>query len=164
VFEKTKELTTQEQREKYSKAAIEKVIKRVAGHKAEHLNGTYDCKKSSPIKFKSSWELAAMMWWDSCEEVLSYQYEPEIFRLKDGRRAIPDFKVEYVNGIVKIFEIKPTQIQQLESVKEKLNLVKEALNSFGISYELLGDKEIKLMIKDLGENFKNEIERHKSGK
>jgi len=164
MFGKTKDLMTQEQREKYSKAAIERVISGVSGYKTGHLNGTYDCKKSSSVKFKSSWELAAMMWWDDCEEVVSYQYEPEIVRLKDGRRAIPDFKVEYVNGAVKIFEIKPTQIQQLESVKEKLNLVKEALNSFGISYELLGDKEIKLMIKDLGENFKNEIERYKSGK
>ena len=155
---------SQEQREKYSKAAIERVIRGVSGYKTGHLNGTYHCKKSQPIKFKSSWELAAMMWWDNCEEVVSYHYEPQVITLKDGRRAIPDFRVEYSNGIIKIFEIKPTQIQQLESVKEKLNLIKETMSSSGISYELLGDKEIKLMIKDLGEDFKNEVKRHKSGK
>ena len=137
-------------------------MKGVSGYKTGHLTGVYDSKKcSKQIKFKSSWELAAMMWWDKRDDIISYDYEPQVLELPDGRRAIPDFRINNSNGDTKIVEIKPTQIQNLKSVKEKLNVIKETLNKVGVEYELLGDHEIKLMIKNLGEVFKNEVKRHK---
>jgi len=161
MFGRTNDLLTKEQRERYSKAAIQRVLKGQSGYKIGHLTGTYHTKKAGLIRFKSSWELAAMMWWDKCENIRSYQYEPQIFNLSDGRRSIPDFKIEYVDGTTMFLEIKPSSIQLLTSVKEKLSLTRESVNSFGFSYELLGDQEIKLMIKELGEEFKNEVQRHK---
>lgn len=162
MFGHTKDLHTPEQRERYSRAAVERILKGVSGYKTSHLTGIYDSKKcSKQVKFKSSWELAAMMWWDYCDDISSYDYEPQVVELPDGRRAIPDFRTNYTNGDTKIVEIKPTQIQKLKSVKEKLSLVKETLNNSGVEYELLGDREIKLMIKNLGEIFENEVKRHK---
>lgn len=162
MFGHTKDLLTLEQRERYSKAAVERILKGVSGYKTGHLTGVYDSKKcSKQIKFKSSWELAAMMWWDKHDDIISYDYEPQVLELPDGRRAIPDFRINYSNGDTKIVEIKPTQIQNLKSVKEKLSVIKETLNKIGVEYELLGDHEIKSMIKNLGEIFKNEVKRHK---
>lgn len=163
MFGRTKDLLTFEQRERYSKAAIERVLRGVSGYKSGHLNGIYESKKcSKKIRFKSSWELAAMMWWDNCTAVDSYDYEPQVVELPDGRRAIPDFRVKYSDGTTKMFEIKPTKIQNLKSVKEKLDIVKQTLQNSGVNYELLGDVEIKSMIRELGEIFQNEIERHKN--
>lgn len=163
MYGHTKDLLTPEQRERYSNAAIERVLRGVSGYKTGHLIGSYESKKADKIiRFKSSWELAAMMWWDRCESVFSYDYEPQIVELKDGRRSIPDFRVTYTDGTTKIFEIKPSSIQNLESVSEKLKLTKDSLHKSGMNYELLGDFEIKLMIKELGEDFKNEVQRHKN--
>ena len=163
MYGHTKDLLTPQQRERYSKAAIERVLRGVSGYKTRHLNGIYESKKcGKEIKFKSSWELAAMMWWDNCTNVDSYDYEPQVVELPDGRRAIPDFRVKYSDGTIKIFEIKPTKIQNLKSVKEKLDIVKQTPQNSGLKYELLGDIEIKSMITELGEAFQNEIKRHKN--
>lgn len=161
----TSDTLTSEKRRHFSEAAIKRVLDGVSGFKTGHVTGVYQSIKSSmPIRFKSSWELAAMMWWDLDSTVLHYAYEPEIIELADGRRAIPDFWVNYVNNHSEFIEIKPTLIQRLPAVSEKLRLVYEALESKGITYRLMGDDQIKPMIIKLGKAYIDAIDGYKSGK
>ncbi len=160
----TSDTLTVEQRRRYSEAAMKRVLAGVSGYKTGHLTGTYiGIKAVSPVKFKSSWELAAMMWWDRYAQVKHYEYEPRVVELVDGRRALPDFRVTYVNGTAEYFEVKPTSIQSLVSVKEKLDLVRRALELEGQQYTLLGDVEIKFMMKEVGSEFNDAIKCYQSG-
>lgn len=157
----TSDTLTPEKRRKFSEAAIKRVLAGVSGYKTGHVTGIYECKKSnSPVHFKSSWELAAMMWWDTQDAIKSYEYEPLILQLSDGRAAIPDFRVIYVDGITKFFEIKPTAIQQLESVKTKLNMIRDELCIKGFEYVLLGNAEIRTMIVEVGDKFNDALKRY----
>ena len=159
----TADTLTPEKRRHFSEAAIRRVLAGQSGYKTGHVTGTYDAAKSMPVRFKSSWELAAMMWWDLQSFIDTYEYEPEIIILSDGRRAIPDFLLHHHDGSNEFVEIKPTQIQQLPSVHEKLCLVREALKSKGYTYRLMGDDVIKPMIAILGEAYVNAINGYKSG-
>jgi len=160
----TSETLTPEKRKHFSEAAIKRVLAGVSGYKTGHVTGTYECKKSyKNVKFKSSWELAAMMFWDIDVNITSYSYEPEIIEIDDFRRAIPDFLVDYVDGRQEMIEIKPTAIQELPNVKERLNKVKEKIEQRNITYKLLGNKEISQIIKSLGKEFDDAIKRYKSG-
>lgn len=152
-----------EKRRNFSLAAIDRILKGVSGYKTGHLTGTYVCKKCvNSVRFKSSWELIAMMWWDDNPDIISYEYEPDIIKLDENRRAIPDFKVTPKFGKQYFIEIKPTAIQELESVKEKLQLVKQKLNSMGYEYVLFGDVEIEKCKTDLGGKLQDEINSYKN--
>ena|SRR3990167_1716735 len=156
---------TPEKRKHFSEAAIKRVLAGQSGYKTGHVTGVYHAiKSSSPVKFKSSWELAAMMYWDLDTSVKSYEYEPSIVELSDGRRAVPDFLLCWVDDRKEFIEIKPTQIQRLPSVSEKLRLVSEAIESQGFTYRLLGDDVIKPMIVRLGKAYVDEVDNYKNRK
>lgn len=155
-------ITTDEQRNRHSEAAIKRVLSGVSGYKTNHITGEYVSKKMNMMfRFKSSWELAVMMQLDADANVINYVYEPDVILLKDGRRAIPDFFVTDVEKSYYI-EVKPTSIQKLESVKEKLLLVEEALNDLGFNYVLYGDSEIKEIKLKLGLEYENEDKNYQS--
>jgi hypothetical protein len=153
-----------EKRRNFSEAAIKRVLLGQSGYKTGHVTGVYTSQKCSvPVKFKSSWELAAMMWWDCQDEVLSYEYEPIVVTLVDQRRAIPDFLVKY-RTCGELIEIKPTSIQILPTVRDKLVMVNEAVTSLGYVYRLLGDDTIHQMIEELGDKYTNAVNVYKSRK
>lgn len=157
-------VTTPEQRKRYSLAAIKRIMLGVSGYKTGHVTGIYSGKKSdNDVRFKSSWELAAMMSWDEDSTVVSYEYEPEFMELPDGRHAVPDFFLKYRDGTSTYIEIKPTAIQQIQSVAEKLDAVRLVLAQRGYSYTLLGNNDINHMIVGLGDEFKNAVECYKRG-
>lgn len=158
----TSETFTPEKRYKFSIAAINRIKSGVIGYKTGHITGVYNCKKSTSVRFKSSWELLAMMWWDNNSDIRSYEYEPISVTLLDGKRSIPDFKVLYVDDTCKFFEIKPTLIQQIENIKLKLDLTRRAINELGYEYVLIGDNEIKNMKSDLGEEFETTLMQYKN--
>lgn len=163
MFGHTPDMLTVEQRSNYSKAAIKRVLDGVSGYNTGHLTGIYNgLKTKTPVRFKSSWELAAMMWWDKSDEILSYSYEPDVICLDDGRRAIPDFFVNFINGDSLYYEIKPSAMQEVPLVAERLEKTKIKIESLGKKYVMIGDKEISLFKKELGESFKIEVERHKN--
>ena len=150
------ETFSQEKRENFSRAAIKRILGGVSGYKTGHLTGIYESKKSTnPIRFKSSWELIAILWFEQDDKIISFEYEPMIVMLSTGRRTIPDFKVKYLDGNEEIIEIKPTVIQQLPEVAKKLELTQVVLSSLGLKYVILGNLEIEKMKYELGEKFEN---------
>lgn len=161
-FGYTKDVISAEKRANFSRAAIERILRGVAGYKTGHLSGYYD-GKFGRVRFKSSWELAAMMYWDACDDVLMYTYEPTVLVLADGRHALPNFYIvfrdEKLSGF---YEIKPTPIQELDEVKTKLDLVRSALAEKNFQYFLLGNKEIDKMKKELGDAFTNAVHEYKN--
>lgn len=162
-FGNTRENLTVEKRDNFSKAAVQRILNGSSGYFRCRLTGYFEGKKStSPVRFKSSWELAIMMLWEQQENIIRYEYEPCIIKLSDGRRSVPDFRVTYNSGMSEFVEVKPTQIQQLQSVKEKLDLTKDAIEQSGERYVLFGDSVVKAAIKTLGEKFDIEVERHKN--
>jgi len=159
----TSDTLTPEKRKHFSEAAVNRILSGVSGYKTGHLNGEFIGEKTSSIvKFKSSWELAAMMMWETDDNVVSYEYEPRVVVLPDHRRAIPDFYVTYKNSESEFIEIKPTMIQQLPVVKEKLEQIRIQLNNEGVRYTLIGNDEIKRYTNLLGDDFLNAVERYKN--
>lgn len=164
-FGRTRDTRTPEQLENYSKAASKRIVDGVSGYGWGRLYGTYDAKKSpSPVKFKSSWELATMMVWDRDDTIASYEYEPTIFKIKDGRRAIPDFLVMFADGTTKFIEVKPTEMQALPDVATKLDLVRSAVERTGAQYAIIGTAEMNEFRKILGDSLDAEVSKHKRGR
>lgn len=161
-FGNTRETLTAEKRNNFSIAAVQRILNGSSGYFRNRLTGHFDGKKStSSVKFKSSWELAIMMLWEQRDDVVKYEYEPCIIKLSDGRRSVPDFRVQYSTGVREFVEIKPTQIQMLQSVKEKLDLTRIAIEQSGERYVLFGDDIVKAAIKTLGARFDIEVKRYK---
>jgi hypothetical protein len=104
-----------------------------------------------------------MMQWDRDADVSSYAYEPDVIDLGDGRHAIPDFQVTYADGRRVYVEIKPSAIQALPSVAERLARVKDQIERRGDSYIVFGNREIDAFKAALGEEFNDAIERYKGG-
>lgn len=153
---------TAEKSNNYSIAAVQRILNGSSGYFHNRLTGYFDGKKStSSVRFKSSWELAIMMIWEQQDDVVKYEYEPCIIKLSDGRRSVPDFRVQYSTGVREFVEIKPTQIQMLQSVKEKLDLTRDAIEQSGERYVLFGDDIVKAAIKTLGARFDIEVKRYK---
>jgi len=162
MFGRTADTMTEENIKRYSEAAIKRVQDGVSGYKTGHLTGIYESEKcKNPIKFKSSWELAAMMSWDDDENIVGYEYEKNTYLLDNGKSAIPDFEVFIKDGTSKTYEIKPTAILNIPNVMEKILLVKKAVNDAGKDYVLLGNSEIGQFISELGEDFKNAVNMYK---
>ena len=148
-------------RDNYSKAAVHRLTRRNPIN-SRYITGVYDGVKSQgSVAFRSSWELAAMMWWERQENIDSYRYECMTLTLSDGRRTIPDFVVYYTNGDRILYEIKPSALQIVSPTKEKLDMTRQLANELGLRYELLGDAEIHKMIKELGDEFVEQVSRYK---
>lgn len=163
-FGRTRDTRSPEQLENYSKAASKRIVDGVSGYGWGRLYGTYNAKKSTkPVKFKSSWELATMMAWDNDDTIASYEYEPAIFKIGNGRRAIPDFLVTYANRTTKFVEVKPSTVQALPEVAQKLDLVKIAVERTGIPYVIVGTAEMNEFRKLLGASLDAEISKRKRG-
>lgn len=160
----TADKLTLQQRVNYSRAAVQRVLAGVSGYKTGHVTGVYvGAKSASPVRFKSSWELAAMMWWDRASDVAVYAYEPDVIELDDGRRAIPDFLVTYVSGHKTYVEVKPTAIQALPEVAERLVMVKAKVEASGLAYATMGNGEIDVIKASLGKELTDAIERYQGG-
>lgn len=160
----TSDKLTSQQRSNYSRAAVNRVLSGVSGYKTGHLTGVHESPKSqSPVRFKSSWELATMMWWDRQRNVVSYAYEPRVFELADGRRAIPDFFVAFSDGTTTYVEIKPTAIQKLPVVAQRLAMTSACVAQEGHSYVTMGNQEIDSFKRELGKEFQDAVERHQGG-
>jgi hypothetical protein len=163
-FGRTRDTRTPEQLENYSKAASQRIVDGVSGYGWGRLYGTYDAKKSlKPVKFKSSWELATMMAWDRDDKIISYEYEPAIFKIDDGHRAVPDFLVTFADGAKRFVEVKPTAMQVLPDVAQRLDLAKIAVERTGVQYVIIGTAEMDEFRKLLGASLDAEISKHKRG-
>lgn len=163
-YGRTPESRTPQQKENYSHAAIKRILDGVSGYKTGHVTGVYNSKKcKEPVRFRSSWELVTMMFWDEQIDVESYAYEPYVFKIGENRRTIPDFLVIYSDGRREIVEIKPTQVASIPTVSEKLDLTRKLVEEAGLTYRLIGNEVINEMKKHLGERLTNEIIKYSCG-
>ena len=83
--------------------------------KFHYITGTHVSPKSKhPVEYRSSWELYVCKHLDDDNAVASYEYEPyKIAYISNVRSSkvrfyIPDFVVTYVDGSIKIIEVKRT--------------------------------------------------------
>lgn len=158
----TSETLSDEKRRNFSIAACNRVKAGVSGYKTGHITGQYQGSKAiDVVLFKSSWELIAMMIWDTDPNILQYEYEPIVFELPNGSRTIPDFLVTRVDKTKFFVEIKPTSIQRIQEVNEKLNLTKRCVEqNTGYEYVLYGDEIINDFKKQLGDRLKDELSKY----
>lgn len=164
-FGNTADKISPEKKISFSKAAVERVRRGVSGYKTGHLMGVFRGHKTSEdVKFKSSWELLAMLYWEQQDDIASYSYEPLIVQIDETRRAVPDFLLEYSDGTKEVCEIKPTAMQNISQNRDKLLLTKYALKDLGYTYQLIGDDDILQMKKSVGKKFYDIIETYKGGK
>jgi len=163
-FGNTADKITVEKKITYSKAAVERVRRGVSGYKTGHLKGVFRGRKTSEdVKFKSSWELLAMLYWEQQDDIAIYSYEPIVVQIDETRRTVPDFLVEYSNGVKEVCEIKPTAIQNMPQNRDKLLLTKRALKDLGYTYRLIGDDDILQMKDSVGKKFYDAVEMYKGG-
>ena len=163
-YGRTPESRTPQQKENYSHAAIKRILDGVSGYKTGHVTGVYNSKKcKEPVRFRSSWELVTMMFWDDQIDVESYTYEPYVLKIGENRRTVPDFLVTYSDGRREIVEVKPTQVSNIPTVSEKLDLTRKLVEEAGLTYRLIGNEVINEMKKHIGERLTNEIIKYSCG-
>ena len=87
-----------------------KTVKKRRKRKSHYITGTHHSPKcSTPINYRSSWELTVAQYLDQNPDVLSYEYESIIIRYAIAgryRRYTPDFLVLYKTGKKVIVEVK----------------------------------------------------------
>lgn len=159
----TRDTLSTKKLENFSKAASKRILLGQSGYLKNRITGKYFSNKTNTIMhFKSSWELAVMMWFDVNDNIKTYEYEPLILKLSNGTRAIPDFYVTYNDNSQNFIEVKPTAIQQMKHVFEKLELVKIVVKELGVDYVLFGNEMLDKIKFDLGDKFINAIKSYKN--
>ena len=89
------------------------------------------------------------------EEIKDLFYEDLIVKISEYSRALPDFIVEkFSSNKLEVIEIKPEMALKNQSVKNKLELVKENLEKMNYDYRIISNKDIDKIKKELGEDFK----------
>lgn len=158
----TSDRLTPEKRRNFSEAAIRRVLSGVSGYKTGHVTGYHVSSKGGNVRFKSSWELAMMMMWDTDSNVVKYEYEPFVIVVDDSSRAIPDFLVTFRSGEKHVVEIKPTVVQEIPIIHDRLVKIKEAVNKMGYQYVLFGNEWYEECSRMLGSRLSDAIEFHKN--
>ena len=119
-YGKTRDERTSEQLEKYSKAAVERVKKGIHyGVKGIY----YSEKMKKDFLYRSLYELNFMKYFDYCDEIINFYYEPVIIEYDNGEhRYIPDFIVEYKNKTKEMIEVKSKYWlkQDKETIKKEV--------------------------------------------
>lgn len=166
AFGRTPDTRTPESRKRYSEAAIQRVLDGVSGYQTGHVTGRYVSQKcvGGEFNFKSSWELACAMSWDADPEIQTYEYEKLGLRLSASQNTVPDFLVTKVDGQQFVVEVKPTAIQELEHIQKKINETRCALKDMNLEYHLIGNVEIKTIIENLGDDFRDAVKCYKDRK
>lgn len=165
MFGRTADTMSDENLKNYSIAATSRIIRGVSGNFKQNLSGYYtSTKNKTKMRFRSSWELAAMMFFDHDENVIDYSYEKEIIALSETQRTIPDFEVLTKDGEMIVYEVKPTAMQNLDKIKKKLDLTRNIIENSGRKYVLIGDKEINAIKNILGQKFITEVEKYENQK
>jgi len=146
MFGRTGDTMTSETISRYRSAAAERIRKGVSGYKTKHMTGKYFSEKmSQEMSYKSSWEYIVMMTLESDVNVEFFWYEPDVYILPDGRKSIPDFLVQTKSGDKIVYEVKPTAIQQMPNVAQKLSMIEQVVLQSGKEYRLIGDIEVNEM-------------------
>jgi len=97
-------------------------------------------KSNKTYHYRSSWELKYMEMLDNDIDVLNWEYEPfsikYIFEEKE-KNYIPDFIIEYINGVKKLIEIKPKNLVDYGKNKAKAEFGQKWAKENGFVYEVV---------------------------
>lgn len=111
---------TPEQLENYSKAAIKRITDNKVSYNKNSKTGFYfSTKMNKEIKYRSSYEKRFISLLDKDISIKQFEYEPFSIQYNIGKRYLPDFKIEYINGTIELIEVKPLFKLEDETVKLK---------------------------------------------
>jgi len=121
------------------------------------LNGEYSgwfCKgkffsnkMNKEIPYRSSWEKVVIEMLNKDPSVKSFEFEPlsisYIYSVENRNRYyIPDFLIEYNNGVKKMVEVKPSFYLNYQINKDKFKAAKEYCRRRNILFEIWTEKRI----------------------
>jgi hypothetical protein len=137
-----------ESREQISKVRTERMVN---GDYASWFNKgkVYSTKMNREISYRSSWEKITLEHLDKDDNILSFYYEPfSIEYLFEGvkKNYIPDVLIEYVNGIKKLVEIKPSCFIDYDINQTKFEAMQQYCQQNNLIFEVWTEKEIEKLI------------------
>ena len=149
----TKYWSSEENKEKASKRQTEWLMDNGEICYKQSKSGWYTCKKSMKIKayYRSSYELNALKWLDSCSDVCSYIYEPfsiEYLFENKARNYLVDFAIEYADGRKVIVEIKPDGKLDTPKNKAKFSGAQAFAQEHDFEFEVWTEKTHPFLIED----------------
>jgi TnsA-like endonuclease N terminal len=146
----TPNMSSDESKLRYSKAAIKRVLDGKSCTFTNHKSGKYvSFKTGIEMFYRSSWELIVMKWLDKSENVVSYNHEPFTIQYDEVRHYLPDFLITFSDGKKLLIEVKPEEFLQYEAVIKKMNA--------GIAYALKNEMTYEIWTKEKIMQMKNEI-------
>lgn len=119
--------------------------------KRYHTGTHFSVKAVSECKYRSSWELAYMIYLDSLASVREYHYEPfklpYVSNVKSGklRNYTPDILVTFQSGDKELIEIKPEKRLKQAIVKKKLAAAAEWCQRHQVTLKVITERELKLL-------------------
>ena len=139
---------TPEQKERYSKAAVARMLSGVIllGYQRGYHTST---KTGDTMFYRSSYELRFMKCLDASPDVATYVYEPFSLKVRDGKRYVPDFVVHYVDGEECLLEVKPTCFVNDVSVQEKAEAAKEYCSAHNMTFHFITLEDIETLEEQL---------------
>lgn len=105
----------------------------------------YSLKNNKEFVFRSSWEEKIMGMLEIDDNVVKYDYEPfHIEHVFQGvtKHYIPDFLIEYKDGIKKLVEIKPFCYVEHDINLSKFSAARKYCESNNLIFEVWTEKEI----------------------
>jgi hypothetical protein len=149
-YGKTPDTRTQEQKEKYSKAAVKRMMELSSTKHKNYIRGWHVSAKAGKMLYKSSLEKRLMVCFDADSTITSYAYEPFAIKYQSGKRYIPDFLTTSTNGKQQLIESKGAQFLSGESTAQKTEAAMIFCKENGCDYHLLTAQEIKKYETSLG--------------
>jgi hypothetical protein len=101
----------------------------------------HSIKMNKTMHYRSSWEKACMQYFDTADDVVSFEYEKMRIPYYDSdhhkRHYIPDFLVTFRDGHKEMWEIKPRQFVNSTASKAKSASAEEWCSQNGVVYQIL---------------------------
>ncbi len=108
-------------------------------------------KCSTPINYRSGWELRYALYLDASPHVVSYRYEPypieyvSNYRTGKRRRYWPDFEVVAADGERTLVEVKPKKKLKLLVNVKKFAAAAAACEPQGIVFKVVTEDDLKAL-------------------
>lgn len=108
-------------------------------------------KCSTPINYRSGWELKYALWLDVNQDVVSYRYEPYAveyvsnYRTGKRRKYYPDFEVRMSDGSLVLVEIKPKKKLTLLTNIKKFAAASAMCVLNGMTFQVVTETDLKTL-------------------
>ena len=140
---------TLEQKERYSKAAVARILSGVI-KPSGFVRGYHTSPKTGDtMAYRSSYEFRFMKCLDASPDVMTYVYEPFSLKVEDGKRYVPDFVVHYINGEECLLEVKPSCFVNDVSVQKKAEAAKKYCSRNNMTFRFITLEDIEALEEQL---------------